>query len=868
MRAMLICAAVAFALAGTAETSRTVFVEGGRPKLVSERGVPWGQEGGTLACSGPHNLLYAGRAVGNGDFRIHVALTLDAVAHTAASFAIDDRSHFGFDGANGKMFVQGPLFGNKTTYLDDTAGLLKAGTPFTLEVVRTGHDVAFTINGNTVHTIMFKGSRLGSIALRPWRSTMRIAEFWVDGNTEALPPPSTQPRGYTIPVIDVSAERERQVIVESIPGQYLGHPTTLLMPDNKTIFVTYPLGHGGPSAVLKKSTDGGLTWSGRLPVPENWKTARNCPCIHRLVGPDGVARLFVLEGNGAMRQSVSLDEGKAWTPFEPNGLHCVVAPITIEPISGGRHLMLYHRGFSERDRSPLTIWQSISPDGGLTWQDERQVAAFSGADPCEPAIIRSPDGKQLVAVMRENRRRYNSLLIVSNDEGETWSDPVELPASLTGDRHMPRYAHDGRLVMTFRDTTHESPTRGDFVGWVGTYDDMVNLREGQYRVRLLNSPTKMDLGYPGLELLPDGTFVTTTYAVLNEGEKNSVVSVRFSLKELDDKAARLPEQAPVFVRGKGGYHTYRIPAMIVSPKGTVLAFCEGRKSSGADHGDIDLLLKRSTDGGVSWMAPQIVWEDGDHTVGNPCPVVDQTTGTVWLGFCRDNDRVFMTHSNDDGATWARPAEITTEVKPADWGWYATGPVHGIQLKSGRLLMPCDHRIAGEKGMYSHAIYSDDHGTTWQLGGCLTRDTDECAAVETTDGRVYMNMRSYEGKNRRAVAWSDDGGLTWSDVTLDETLIEPICQGSALRYHVAGRDGKSRVLFSNPASTERVNMTVRVSYDECQTWSAGKTLNHGPSAYSDLAVAADGTILCLYERGKKGAYETITLARFGIDWLEK
>ena len=239
-----------------------------------------------------------------------------------------------------------------------------------------------------------------------------------------------------------------------------------------------------------------------------------------------------------MRQSVSQDEGLTWTPFEPNGLRCIVAPITILPIAKGRHLAVYHRGAGDRDRSPLTIWQSISEDGGLTWGAERLVGEFEGADPCEPALIRSPDGRQVACICRENRRRYNSLLMVSDDEGETWSDLVEVPAGLTGDRHLARYAPDGRLVMTFRDTAQGSPTRGDFVAWVGTYEDVVNLREGQCRVHLINSPRKFDLGYPGLELLPDGTFVATTYAVLAEGEKNCVVSVRFKLSEIDERLGK------------------------------------------------------------------------------------------------------------------------------------------------------------------------------------------------------------------------------------------------------------------------------------------------------------------------------------------
>jgi len=868
--------------ASAAVGEKTVFVEQGVPKLVCEEGKPWKRGEGYIECSGCGNFLHAGRVLGDGDFRIAARLRIFKLARSAASFFIDGRSHFGFEGANGKAFVQGPLFRRDTKFLGKPSEFVQEGKTFLFEVVRTGRDLRFLIDGKPVHQLAYKRPALGDFGFRPWRSRLQIIDFWIEGQTRTPPPPRTQPKGYTIPVIDLSHEKRRQVIVERKPGQYLGHPTTVLLRDGKTILVTYPLGHGGPSAVLKRSTDGGLTWSERLPVPDNWKTANNCPCLHRLTGPDGVERLFVFEGNGAMRQSMSLDNGKTWTPFKPNGLHCVVAPITIVPISGNRHLQLVHRGHSDKDRSPLMVWQSISSDGGLTWGPQRKVAEFYGADVCEPAIIRSPDGKQLAAVMRENQRRYNSFLITSNDEGQTWSKPVELPAALTGDRHMPRYAHDGRLVMTFRDTSYAGPTRGQFVAWVGTYDDLVNLREGQYRVCLLRSPKKYDLGYPGLELLPDGTFVTTTYAVLAKGEKNAVVSVRFKLDGIDRKAAMLPKQQAVFVSGKDGYHTYRIPAIVMTKKGTVLAFCEGRKNSGSDYGDIDLVLKRSFDGGKTWGPMQTVVDDGPHTAGNPAPVVDQSTGTIWMPFCKNlGDKgesfikegkaprtVRVTHSTDDGATWSKPIEITKTTKLDHWRWYATGPCHGIQLKTGRLLIPCDYSDHGYGGhpFCSHVIYSDDHGATWKIGGLLKDGVNECAAVETMDGRVYLNMRCYRGKHRRAVAWSQDGGLTFTEPKLDEALIEPVCQASVVRFTDVERHDKNRVLFSNPASTKRVQMTIRMSYDECKTWPVGKVLNHGPSAYSDLCVLPDMTVCCLYERGEQHAYETITLARFGVNWL--
>ncbi|HJN17441.1 MAG TPA: sialidase family protein, partial [Armatimonadota bacterium] len=565
-----------------------MFIEGGIPKLVREEGEIWTRGDGYTECSGVGNFLWAGKAIGEGDFRIEAELEIHKLGRSAASFVIDGDSHFGFEGSNGQLFVQGPVFGGATKFLGEPNEFVREGEPFRFEVARAGTKLEFIIDGKVAHTIEGSRGRLGTIAFRPWRSTMRIREFRAGGELMNLPPPRSQPTNYTIPTLDLALELERQVIVETLPGQYLGHPTTVLLADDKTMLCTYPLGHGGPAAVLKRSEDGGLTWSERLPVPENWATATNCPCLHRLTGPDGVERLFNIEGNGAIRQAVSLDNGETWTPFEPNGMHGVVAPITILPIEGGRHLAMY-QGHGE---GRLKVWQSISKDGGLTWGPERMIAEHPWAHLCEPAMVRSPDGKQIAAFMRENLRRYNSFLITSDDDGETWSEPIELPASLTGDRHLPRYAPDGRLVIPFRDMAKGSPTYGDFAAWVGTYEDAVSGREGQYRVRLLDSPVKVDLGYPGFEVLPDGTLVITTYAVLKPGEKHSVVSVRFSIEELDMKAAIQPEQQAIFISGKEGYNTFRIPALIVSKKGTVLAFCEGRRGSGSDTGDIDIVLKR------------------------------------------------------------------------------------------------------------------------------------------------------------------------------------------------------------------------------------------------------------------------------------
>jgi sialidase-1 len=345
-------------------------------------------------------------------------------------------------------------------------------------------------------------------------------------------------------------------------------------------------------------------------------------------------------------------------------------------------------------------------------------------------------------------------------------------------------------------------------------------------------------------------------------------------------AAPVVEQLDVFVSGEGGYHTYRIPAVIRAQNGALLAFCEGRKSGGGDSGDIDIVLKRSTDGGRTWGAQQIVWDDSTNTCGNPCPVLDESTSTLWLllthNLGTDHEReiaartskgtrtVWVASSTDHGVTWTKPVEITSTTKDPAWTWYATGPGVGIQIKNGphagRLVIPCDHNYddaTSKKHVSgSHAIFSDDHGKTWRLGAPIHPTVNECQLAEIFDGRgtLLMNMRSNTGRNLRAEATSADGGATWSAPADVPALVEPVCQASLIRHE------PNLLVFSNPAAKTRVNLTVRASADNAKTWRDLAVLHAGPSAYSSLVSLDASTVGCLYENGEKRAYERITFAR--------
>ena len=357
------------------------------------------------------------------------------------------------------------------------------------------------------------------------------------------------------------------------------------------------------------------------------------------------------------------------------------------------------------------------------------------------------------------------------------------------------------------------------------------------------------------------------------------------------------EQIDVF--GMDGEDAHRIPVIVASGRGTILAFCNRRIGSAADQGnDHHLVLRRSLDGGRTWEPTQVLFARDGWRGGIGNAVVDGTDGSVMILYGRGvtnpeatekasvegtRKRMadpgagsFIARSTDDGATWThRRLSLLPNADGLKGGTHGSGPATQLKYgdKKGRLVMPARTwaRPVFDLSKYTHncAIYSDDQGATWKTSGLVQAGTGEACIVETVDGRICLNSRQYHGLGRRGVAWSRDGGETFADFSWDQTLVEPTgggCNASMLRCSDSMTGDRNRVLFANPATGERARMTVRLSFDECSTWPVSKLVDEGPSAYSALAIAQDGTILCFYERGDYGPYEKMTVARFNIEWL--
>ncbi len=334
-------------------------------------------------------------------------------------------------------------------------------------------------------------------------------------------------------VVDISGETNRHIIIAAGTEEiYQGHPTTVLMADGKTMICVWSIGHGGHAGPMAVSHDGGINWN-RMDdqLPSEFLNHRNCPSIYRITDKkSGKERVWVFSAQPKMPRMMSEDQGKTWKELPPLGFECVMTFSSIVRLSNGDYMGFYHRKQGES----LVVLQTKTKDGGMHWSKPKIIASVEGKKPCEPYVFRSPDHKELCCLMRENNHKGRSLMMFSGNEGKTWSKPVDTCWGLTGDRHMGVYTNDGRIVIAFRDRALNSPTIGHFVAWVGTYDDIKNGKPGEYRIKMLHNYAGSDCGYPGMEILPDGTIVATTYLKYRDDKnKHSVVSTRFKMKETD-----------------------------------------------------------------------------------------------------------------------------------------------------------------------------------------------------------------------------------------------------------------------------------------------------------------------------------------------
>ncbi len=657
---------------------------------------------------------------------------------------------------------------------------------------------------------------------------------------------------------------------------------------------------------MSRSTDGGKTWEpmkiimdmgewGGLPNRENG-VGDPCILVDRQTGTIWVAGLWSHGKPGQRTWNSSEpglspaetgqyllvkseDDGKTWS--QPVNITQQVKnknwQLMLQGPGKGITLkngtLVFPAQFKDENRVPFSTI-IYSSDHGKTWKSGR------GAKPetTEAQVIELSDGS-LMLNMRDNRNgsekseKNGRAVMITKDMGETWTEhpttnsvlpePVCM-ASLIKEKFevngeirevvffsnpASKYSRDN---MTIRASLDDGKT------WPGEYQVILDEKEGR--------------GYSCLTRIDDKTL-----GILYESSQADLVFQAIPVAEIFQQN----KSATLFKSGTGGYSTFRIPAVVTTNSGKILAFAEGRVSGSSDTGNIDLVMKSSKDGGQTWSPLKVIWNDDKNVCGNPAPVVDKETGTIHLlmtrnlgedheqqiidGKSKDTRRVFVSTSTNDGENWSVPREITGSVKKENWTWYATGPCHGIQLENGkykgRLVIPCDHIEAGTKKYYSHIIFSDDNGKSWKLGGSSPQDqVNECTVAELPDGRLILNMRNYDRSQKsRKISFSNDGGESWSDLQPVETLPEPICQAGMLFSQADGR-----LYFLNPADEKhRVKMTLKSSADSGLSWKTEKVFHPGPSAYSDLTLINRNTLGCVFEAGEKSPYEEIVFTTYQI-----
>ncbi len=709
-----------------------------------------------------------------------------------------------------------------------------------------------------------------------------------------------------IPTVDISQESERHTIIaRGTRDIYQGHPTTLLLPDGQTMYAVWSTGHGGPAGAMAVSHDAGNSWS-RMDnsLPPGFRNHQNCPSIYRMMDmTTGKIRLWVFsaykkvgEERVPMPRIMSEDGGRSWKEMPPLGkkFKCVMTFSSVVRLRDGNYMGFFHRTESgAADGGKLLVLKSVTTDGGMNWSDPEIIGDVDGKALCEPFVFRSPDNRELCCIMRENFHQGRSQMMFSSDEGERWSDPVNTPWGLTGDRHYGLYTKDGRLVIAFRDKAKNSETYNHFVAWTGRYEDLKTGGKGEYRIKLLHSYAGGDCGYPGMEIRSDGTILATTYIKYRpDNNKHSVVTTRFRIEETDKMLAlqlvqnsKSTEKEPFFYgetlfRTEPGNKSARGVHMIVAPNGDALAFNRSSKA-----------LRRSRDKGRTWLQQEALPDAYSNIVQ------DDRTGSILL-VNTEGETPFLYRSSDNGHSWHKES---ISIRPNVMG-HGTGkvPVSINSMETGITLKYGEHRgrliIAGrvqppegnngqDFWMYNYnvALFSDDGGKTWQVSDGIMTGTGEAALAELSDGRIYYNSRSHMSvDNRRRIAWSHNGGERFVDWCVSDDLYEigePFyyrdgtrpsygCRAGMVRIPDGITDAGDVLLYSAPdwPGGWRYQMTVRASFNGAQTWPVKRLADQGPSAYSSLAADQEGNIYLLYEGGEHKLYDVAKVAVFNLQWL--
>lgn len=735
--------------------------------------------------------------------------------------------------------------------------------------------------------------------------------------------PASPPEGLALrPDLGILAAK-------AIKGQVL-HRSKMVWVPRATIspkgdyLILFPEGQGscyqGKQMLALRSSDKGKTWTGPTVAFDSSQSHHGfVPLI-----PRGSPRIYAfgtqpipgmvgdrskgLQENCPIGFRWSDDDGHNWSKVtlirpendpEFTGMSCVRMCET----DAGTWLIGSHDGIWRRKGSPapVTTRQYIlrSEDKGKTWQvlpKQRPGGwCLEKFDRMDEGTVVSLGGKKAVVFVRTAEGHIWES--GSDDDGRTWSDPK--PTTLVHPDAPPMIFHlgDGKTLITFIHNRYDperphfdQPARNEV--WCSISKD-AGRTWGEPRFVFAGADAEGHIHSNSyLDMIADGSRIhiflgqkgkQLLYLQFDESDMPGFMTkaeLAAAVKHPAETADGV-ERTALFQAGEDGYAGFRIPGIVVTTKGTVLAYCVGRKAWG-DWADIDIFLRRSSDGGKTWEPRKKLGDEGASTVDNPTAIVDRKTGAVHMLYQVNYARAFYMRSDDDGRSFSEPVDITAVFekfrKEYDWNVIAPGPGHGIQLANGRLIVPVWLSTGGRRHRPSivSVIYSDDHGGTWQRGDIVVRNDaefrnpSETVAVELSDGRVMLNIRSESAQSRRLVALSADGATGWTKPVFDEALFEPVCFGSLQRLSKMPESDKNRILFVNPnsGSRDRRNLTVRLSYDEGRSWPVRKVLDPDIAGYSDLAVSPDGSIYCIYERGglRVNQYESITVATFSLDWL--